>query len=129
MNGERPVGISLLALMCALVGLLGGMFSLSLVLRAQIYESFDGLDALAAGMALFGALYLVLAWGLWGLRRWLRKLAIVSLPIMAIGSLLNMQGNEVMVLGTVLIFFLAFVTHLAVIIGTHKKLTRDLFTH
>ena len=129
MNAERPIGISLLALMNTLVGLLGVMFSLSLVLRAQIYESYEGLFWLAGGMAAFGFLYLVLAYGLWTLRSWLRLFAIISLPVMAIGSLLNMQGNKVMVLGTVLIFFLAFVTHLSVIIGVHKASTRSLFVN
>jgi uncharacterized membrane protein (DUF2068 family) len=119
----------MLALMNALVGLLGLMFSLSLVLRAQIYESYEGLYLLAGGMAAFGALYLVLAYGLWMLRRWFRMFAIISLPVMAIGSLLNMQGNKVMVLGTVLIFFLAFVTHLAAIVGVHKAETRSLFVN
>lgn len=129
MSESRPVGVSMLALMNALVGLLGMMFSLSLVLRAQIYESYEGLYLFAGGMAVFGALYLVLAYGLWMLRRWFRMFAIISLPVMAIGSLLNMQGNKVMVLGAVLIFFLAFLTHMAAIVGVHKAPTRSLFVN
>ena len=113
--------------MVALVSALVLMLSLSLVLRTVIFESFDGLEALATGLFVFGVFYLVLAYGLWSLRKWTRKLAFVLLPAVTIAGIVDSIGNEVMSLGTMLVFGLAFVTNIVVILALHRPETRAVF--
>ena len=93
----------------------------------MIFESFDGLEALATGYFVFGVFYLILAYGLWSLRKWTKKAAFVLLPAVTIAGTVDSMGNEVMSLGSILVFGLAFVTNIVVVLALHRPETRVVF--
>ena len=103
------------------------MLSLSLVLRAVNFESFDGLEAQATGLFVFGVFFLVLVYGLWSLRKWTRTLAFVLLPTVTIAGIVDSMGNDVMSLGSILVFGLTFVTNIVVILALQRPETRVVF--
>ena len=122
---SRTVGVSIMALMVALVGMLGLMLSLSFVLRIYVLESVDGFTGLAVGLFIFGFLYICLAFGLWAMRSWVRTFAIALLVIVTTAGLLDTARNEILHLGTVVVFGLAFVTSLAVVLLLYRPGTND----
>lgn len=128
-NQERSIGTSLLAMMIALVGVLASMLAFSHLLR----NWFTGLTSagmeLAPGLLVAAVTYLLLAYGLWKRKRWTRRLAFWSLMVLTIAGLLDMAGNEVMALSTVLVFLLGFISNLVVLLALHRAQTRELFMH
>jgi hypothetical protein len=124
---NRTVGVSITALIVSLVGMLGLMLSMSFVLRNIAHDSTDGFTSLAVALSLFGLLYILLAYGLWTMRSWVRIFAIVLLVVMTIAGLFDTARNEIMHLGTVVIFGLAFVTNLAVVLVLYGSGTGSRF--
>ncbi|MFT5139334.1 MAG: hypothetical protein ACI9H8_000825 [Lysobacterales bacterium] len=122
---DRPVGVSIMSLMVALVGMLGLMLSLSFVLRVYVLESVEGLTGMSVGLCLFGFLYILLAYGLWTMRSWVRIFAIGLLVIMTTSGLFDTARNEILHLGTVVVFGLAFVTNLAVLLVLFRPVNID----
>jgi uncharacterized membrane protein (DUF2068 family) len=103
-----------LSLLTALVGILGLMLSLSLVLRAFIFEPFEGLPVLAAGLLIFGSAYLVLAFGLWTLKSWVKLFGLVLLGLVLVTGVLDIVNSDVLALGRTMVFGLAVMTNIAV---------------
>ena len=126
-DGTRPVGVSLLAMMMLLVALLALMLSFSLWLRMQISETFTADVALIAGLFLFAQAYAVQAWALWTLRRWVRVFTMVLLLLVTVAGLAETARNDVLALGTMLVFGLAFVTSLVAILVLHPESKRTIF--
>lgn len=129
-NDARPVGISLLALMTSLVSLLALMLSFSLLLRSVMPGAHGG-DAsltLMSGLAIFGMAYAVQAWALWTLRRWTRAFALALLALVTVAGLVESGRNDVMALGTMLVFGLAFLTSLVLLLALHPRHIRRHFS-
>lgn len=125
---SRTVGISLLALMTLLVGLLALMLSFSLWLRGQISDSYSADVILLAGLALFGVAYGVQAYALWRLRRWTRRWVVAVFGLATIAGLAEAARNELLAMGTMVVFGLGFVTSLGALLATHSAASRARFT-
>jgi len=88
--GRRPKGIAVLAvlqILASLALLVGGLF---LVVAASIPPSIDvqgeaGAFALGTALILLGVLSLIVAWGLWTLQPWARKVAMLF-AIVSLGT-------------------------------------------
>src|SRR5256886_1489293 len=88
--GRRPKGITILAVLQVLASLallVGGLF---LVVAASIPPSIDvqgeaGAFALGTALILLGVLSLIVAWGLWTLQPWARKVAMLF-AIVSLGT-------------------------------------------
>lgn len=129
MNGEsRPVGISLLALMTLLVALLAIMLSFSLWLRGQLATGYTPDGVLLAGLAALGIAYAIQAYGLWRLRWWTRRWIVAVLGLATLAGLAETARNEVLAMGTVVVFSLGFVTSLGALLATHSPASRARFT-
>ena len=128
-DGTRPVGVSMLAMMTLLVSLLALMLSFSLWLRMLMSDTFVANEGLIAGLALFGVAYGIQAWALWTLRRWARVFTMVLLLLMTVAGLAETARNEVLALGTMLVFGLGFVTSLVAILVLHPESKRTIFKH
>lgn len=123
----RPVGIALLALMTLLVALLALMLAFSLWLRGQISETYSADAILLAGLTLLGLAYGVQAYGLWRLRRWTRPWVIAVLGLATIAGLAEAARNELLAMGTMVVFGLGFVTSLVTLLALHAPSARARF--
>ena len=119
----------MLALMTLLVALLTLMLSFSLWLRGEISDVYSADPALLAGLATFGLAYGLQAWAVWTLRRWARAFTVALLVCVTIAGLLDTARNEVLALGTVLVFGLGFVCSVVALLVTQPPAARKLFTH
>ncbi|NNE05830.1 MAG: hypothetical protein HKN15_08930 [Xanthomonadales bacterium] len=126
-DGTRPVGVSLLAMMALLVALLALMLSFSLWLRMQISDTFTADIGLIAGLFLFAQAYALQAWVLWTLRRWARMYTLALLMLVTLAGLAEAARNELLALGTMLVFGLGFVTGIVALLVVHPPATRALF--
>jgi hypothetical protein len=124
---QRPVGISIIAILAALVGVL--CFVGAVILAAlstaggvlqDLIETYGGsfmpfnigsllsafFLAFAGIAAIVGILYLVAAFGLWTGRGWARMLAIVLLILDIIGGIVTLPGGIVsIIIGGVLLWY------------------------
>lgn len=124
---SRTVGISLLALMTLLVALLALMLAFSLWLRGQISDSYSADAILLAGLTLLGIAYGVQAYGLWRLRRWTRRWVVAVLGLATLAGLAEVARNEVLAMGTMVVFGLGFVTSLVALLALHPPSARARF--
>ena len=124
---QRPVGISIISVLAALVGV---VFFIGAALFAalstagsalqDLIESYGGtvvpnigslITAIALGiagfLAILGILYLVTAYGLWTGRGWARMLSIILLILDIILGLLSLPGGIVIIIvaGVLLWYF------------------------
>jgi uncharacterized membrane protein (DUF2068 family) len=115
---QRPVGISIIAVLAALAGILffvGAAFFAALSTAGDFLQSAiemygstvipdigSLLTAIALGiagvLAIIGILYLVTAYGLWTGRGWARILAIILLILDIIGGLVTLPGGVVLII-------------------------------
>jgi hypothetical protein len=123
---QRPVGISIVAVLGALVGI--GFFLLAVLFAAlstagsflqDMIETYGAtvvpsigslLTAIALGiagvLAIIGILYLVTAYGLWTGKGWARMLAIVLLILDIIGGLLTLPAGIIgLIIAGVLLWY------------------------
>lgn len=127
MSDHTPaIGISILALATALVGLLGLFLAGAELLIGRLSVQPVGLRATVAPSAV-GLAYLVLAYALFTLRAWAPWLALVLLVASLLGSLLSTVRVERMDLGLLLVFMLAIATSMAVIMALFLPSNRTLF--
>jgi hypothetical protein len=123
---QRPVGISIIAVLAALAGILffvGAVFFAALstagdFLQSMI-ETYGGtiipdigslLTAIALGiagvLAILGILYLVTAYGLWTGKGWARMLAIILLILDIIGGLFTLPAGIItIIIAAVLLWY------------------------
>jgi hypothetical protein len=124
---QRPVGISIIAVLAALVGVVcfvGAVFFAALSTAGDFLQNMiemygstvlpdigSLLTAIALGiagvLAIIGILYLVTAYGLWTGRGWARMLAIILLILDIIGGLLTLPGGivPIIIAGVLLWYF------------------------
>ena len=123
---QRPVGISIIAILAALVGVLcfvGAVLFAALSTAGSfltdLIETYGGsmpfdiggllsafLLAFAGIAAIVGILYLVTAFGLWTGRGWARMLAIVLLILNIIGGILTLPGGIIpLIIAGVLLWY------------------------
>ena len=115
-QNQRSVGISILALLTAQVGLLALLFSGSVFLKTSVNATVSEWDSAEMLMLLIGIAYLVLAYGLWTLQRWTRLYAIVTLAAVLVAGILNTMDNKLMDLGAVLVFSICWSVNIVVIV-------------
>jgi uncharacterized membrane protein (DUF2068 family) len=85
----RPLGVTIIAILVALGGVLGIIFALAALAAAP---------ALAIYGLIIGVLYLVLAWGLWTLKPWAFWTTVIFEAIGLIGAIIGLvqrQGTSV----------------------------------
>ena len=116
----------MLALFCALVGLLALFLGGSLVLMGMARDSAGVPLGHVAVMSLLGLAYLLLAWGLWKLNRWVKPYSIVVLVLLVIALVMDTGTDAVMELSDVLVFFLAALVNMAVVAWLRMPSTRKL---
>ena len=127
MNDHTPaIGIFILALATALVGLLGLFLAGAELLIGRLSVQPVGLRATVVPSAV-GLAYLVLAYALFTVRAWAPWLALVLLVASLLGSLLSTVRVERMDLGLLLVFMLAIATSMAVIMALFLPSNRTLF--
>ena len=125
---QRPIGISIIAVLAALVGVIcfiGAVFLAALSTAGSVLEdlieTYGGsimpfnigslltaaLLAFAGVAAIVGILYLVTAYGLWTGKGWARMLAIILLILDIIGGLLTLPAGIIglIVAGVLLWYF------------------------
>jgi hypothetical protein len=124
---QRPVGISIIAVLAALVGVLCFVGAVLLAALSTVggflTDMIEGLGggimpfdiggllsafllAFAGIAAIVGILYLVTAYGLWTGRGWARMLAIVLLILDIIGGIVTLPGGIVsIIIGGVLLWY------------------------
>ncbi len=124
---QRPVGISIISVLAALVGVLcfvGAVLFAALStaggLLQDLIETYGGgimpfdigsllsaaLLAFAGVAAIVGILYLVAAYGLWNGKGWARMLAIILLILDIIGSLLTLPAGIIgLIISGVLLWY------------------------
>ena len=123
---QRPVGISIIAVLAALVGI--GFFLLAVLFAAlstagsflqDMIETYGAtvlpnigslLTAIALGiagvLAILGIVYLVTAYGLWTGKGWARMLAIVLLILDIIGGILTLPAGIIgLIIAGVLLWY------------------------
>lgn len=123
----RGAGLALLALMTLLVALLALMLSFSLWLRATVSEQPVVDPVLVAGLAVLGVAYGIQAWAVWTFRRWTRVYIAGLLLVLTLAGLAEAGRNELLALGTVLVFGLAFVTSATGLLALHAPRIRAQF--
>ena len=124
---QRPVGISIIAVLAALVGVLAfvGAVLLAALSTAGSFLT-DMIESLGAGVmpfdiggllsafllafagiaAIVGILYLVTAYGLWTGKGWARMLAIVLLILDIIGGIVTLPAGIItIIIGGVLLWY------------------------
>ena len=85
MGRKRPLGITIIAIIVAIYGILSIIGGLALL----------GASATAAIIAIvIGVLQLVLAWGLWTLQRWAFWATVIIEVLAVINGVLAMTGNS-----------------------------------
>jgi len=124
---QRPVGISIIAVLAALVGVLAfvGAVLLAALSTAGSFLT-DMIESLGAGVmpfdiggllsafllafagiaAIVGILYLITAYGLWTGKGWARMLAIVLLILDIIGGIVTLPAGIItIIIGGVLLWY------------------------
>ena len=124
---QRPVGISIIAVLAALVGILSFVGAVLLAALSTVGSFLtDMIEGLGGGImpfdiggllsafllafagiaAIVGILYLVTAYGLWTGKGWARMLAIVLLILDIIGGIVTLPGGIVpIIIGGVLLWY------------------------
>lgn len=124
---QRPVGISIIAVLAALVGVIcfiGAVFLAALSTAGSVLqdliETYGGsvmpfnigslltaaLLAFAGVATIVGILYLLTAYGLWTGKGWARMLALVLLVLDIIGGLLTLPGGIItIIIAAVLLWY------------------------
>lgn len=126
-QASRTIGVSLLSLVTLLIGILGLMLSLSLLLRAYIFETFEGLPLLAAGLLILGCAYLVLAYGLWRLKSWVRQYCLGLLVLVLMTGVVDIARSDVLAVGRTMVFALAVVVNIVVFMALQLPAVKSLF--
>jgi hypothetical protein len=97
----RPTGITILAILAAIGGVLGIFAGLLLMVGGAALGAAAGSGALAGLAALIGAVtlalavgYLVFAWGAWGLQPWAWTLGVVLAAISVVLGLFNLINGD-----------------------------------
>ena len=128
MSHERPIGISILALFCTLVALLGLFASGAYFLIGQIRGELANWAPAALAMLALCVLYLALAFGLWRLLSYTRWFAPALLLVLAGVALADFMRNEVLDLAASLLFLLAAGANMAVVAWLRQPGVPELFT-
>lgn len=111
-RGDRPLGVTILAVLNALGGIamvLGGIvFALVGGIGASFAPVFGALGALFAAflglmMLLFGVVFLVVAYGFWQGQAWAWTLSLVLILLGILGGVLNLLQGEASGIMTLLI--------------------------
>jgi uncharacterized membrane protein (DUF2068 family) len=123
---QRPVGISIIAVLAALVGVLffigAALFAALSTAGGFLQEMIEAygatvlpdigslLTAIALGiagvLAILGILYLVTAYGLWTGKAWARMLAIILLILDIIGGILSLPAGIItIIIAAVLLWY------------------------
>jgi hypothetical protein len=106
---------SVLAVLTAQVGVLGLLLSGSVYLQTLSVSSAPKWGADGWVMLLLGVAYLVLAYGLWGLQRWVHVCSVITLVTVLIAGIVGALGYTPMDLGFMLVIFLCCSINLAII--------------
>jgi len=92
----RPTGISLIAVLCFILGLLG-LVSALMTLAIPLPDPFGRVSLVLGLLSLIiAALYLVVGWGLWELREWAR---LTTMVISALILVANLVGGVALIAG------------------------------
>ena len=96
-TGERPMGITVLAILAAIAGVFGIFGGLLLMTTGAVVGAAAGSAGLAGLAAFLGAVtlgvaiaYIIFAWGAWGLKPWGWTLGIVLSAISIVLGLFNL---------------------------------------
>jgi len=127
MNQERPIGISILSVLCILVGLLGLFAMASYFLIGSVKGELETWLRPAVVMLALCVLYLVLAAGLWKLRSWARWFAPGLLLVLTGAAMQELTQSEILDLAAALMFLLAGAANMAVIAWLRQPGVRELF--
>jgi len=132
MTGQRPFGVSILAVLSGLAGilfLLGALvIGVSSAYLTTFIEQYSGLlmpaamvgavlTILAVIAAVFGILYLVLAYGIWVGAGWAWILAIILLILDIIGGILSLPGGIISIIIAALILWYFMQPHVKAFFG------------
>ncbi|NIP18918.1 MAG: hypothetical protein GWM87_12745 [Xanthomonadales bacterium] len=110
---DRPIGISILALITALAGVLGLFLAGSMLLIG----TGASWAASVIPLLLLGPGYLLLAWTLWSRRNWSRSLAYALLGAVLVAGLASGSPAERMDLGMTVVLVLAAAVNIAVVMA------------
>jgi uncharacterized membrane protein (DUF2068 family) len=105
-QNQRTIGTSILAILTAQAGLLALFLSGSVFLQTFALASTHSWGLNGLMMLLIGVAYLVLAYGLWRIRRWAKWFSYVSLLTVLTAGIVNTLDNKMLDLGFALVFFL-----------------------
>jgi peptidoglycan/LPS O-acetylase OafA/YrhL len=120
------MGLSILALITALVGLLSLFMVGSLALIGS-GENLPVRTGTTVATMVLGLGYLLLAWSLWSRRAWTRLLSLALLGAALVAGILQTVQAERMDLGMTLVFVLAVAVNVAVVMTLFLPANRDLF--
>ncbi len=77
-SGERPMGVTILAILQIVGGVLGLVLGIMALMVASLLGIFGFLLVIVAGVAtLFAVLGLIVGWGLWSLKSWAWMFALI----------------------------------------------------
>lgn len=77
-SGDRPLGVTILAVLEIIVGLLGLFSGFTLITVGAMLPFFGAFAALLGAVALFiGLLDVIIGWGLWSLKSWAWMVALI----------------------------------------------------
>jgi len=77
-SGERPMGVTILAILQIIGGVLGLVLGIMALMVASLLGIFGFLLVIVAGVAtLFAILGLIVGWGLWSLKSWAWMFALI----------------------------------------------------